>query len=85
MKEFWVYTLMRLGLFLGAFLIVFGVWFAVAGEVTVWVAIVIAFLLSGIASFVLLDKQRAKFAQKVEHRARPIEEKFEAMRTREDD
>jgi hypothetical protein len=83
-KEFWIYTLMRLGLFVGAFCIVFGLWFVIADEVPVVWVIVIAFVISGVLSLVLLDKQRAAFAQKVETRARPIEEKFDEMRTKED-
>lgn len=85
MKEFWVYTLMRLGLFVGAFLIVFGLWFVIAGEVDVLWAVVVAFVVSGIGSYVLLERQRSAFAEKVEARARPIEQKFDAMRTKEDD
>jgi branched-subunit amino acid permease len=84
-KEFWVYTLMRLGLFVGAFCIVFGVWFLIADEVDVLWAVVIAFVISGVASYVLLERQRSAFAQKVEARAKPIEQKFDAMRTKEDD
>ncbi len=85
MKEFWIYTLMRLGLFVGAFCIVFGIWLLVADSVDLLWVIVIAFLLSGIASFVLLQRQRNAFAQKVEGRAGRINEKYEEMRAREDD
>ena len=85
MKEFWIYTGMRLGLFIGAFCIVFGIWFLVADEVNVLIVLVIAFLLSGLLSYVLLEKQRNAFAQKVEGRAGRISEKYEEMRAKEDD
>ena len=60
-------------------------------EQTTWLVIaglgcaILAFIISGVLSLVLLDKQRTAFAQKVETRARPIEEKFDAMRSKEDD
>ena len=84
MKEFWIYTALRLGLFVGAFLIVFGVWFLVDDSVPVLWVLVAAFVISGVLSLVLLDKQRAAFAQKVEARARPIEAKFDEMKSKED-
>lgn len=85
MKEFWIYTGMRLGLFVGAFCMVFGVWFLVADSVNLVIVIVIAFIVSGIASYVLLERQRAAFAAKVEGRAGRITEKYEEMRSKEDD
>lgn len=84
MKEFWIYTAMRLGLFLGAFAIVFGIWLLMADSVPVVWAIVIAFLISGVASFLLLDQQRNAFAQKVEARAGKVSERYEAARAKED-
>lgn len=84
MKEFWVYTALRLALFVGAFLIVFGIWALVADEINLLWAIVIAFVLSGIGSFVLLDKQRAAFAARVEQRAGRVSERFEEIKAKED-
>ena len=84
MKEFWVYTLLRLGLFVGSFAIVFGIWFLVAESVTLLWVIVIAFVISGIASYFLLDRQRAAFASRVEARAQRASAAFEEMRARED-
>lgn len=83
-KEFWIYTAMRLGLFIGAFGIVFGAWFLVDDTVNVLVVIIVAFLLSGVASLVFLDRQRNAFAQKVEGRAGRISDKYEEMRSKED-
>ncbi|HWJ11386.1 MAG TPA: DUF4229 domain-containing protein [Nocardioides sp.] len=85
MKEFWIYTALRVGLFVGAFCIVFGVWFLVADSVNLLLVVVIAFLVSGLASYVLLERQRNAFALKVEDRAGRITEKYEEMRAKEDD
>ena len=84
MKEFWTYTLMRLGLFLGTFAIVFGVWFLITGDVPVLWVIVIAFVVSGVGSYYLLERQRGEFAAKVEGRAARATERFEAQRSKED-
>ena len=84
MKEFWVYTLLRLGLFVGSFAIVFGIWFLVTGDVPVLWVIVIAFAASGVGSYWLLERQREAFAAKVEGRASRASEKFEAQRAKED-
>lgn len=82
-KEFWVYTGLRVALFVATFLVVFGVWFAI-GDVQVTWAVVVAFLISAPASYVLLNRQRDAFAQKVEVRAGRITEKYEAARAKED-
>lgn len=84
MKEFWVYTLLRVALFLGSFGIIFGVWFAITQDVPVLWAVVIAFVISGIGSYVLLERQRDAFAAKVEGRAARISEKLEESRSKED-
>jgi len=83
-KEFWVYTLMRLGLFLGSFAIVFGIWFLVTGDVPVIWVVVIAFAVSGVGSYYLLERQREQFAVKVEGRAAKVSQKLEAQRAKED-
>lgn len=84
MKEFWVYTLLRLLFFLAAFAVVFGIWFGISGDVPVVWVVVIAFVVSMPASYVLLNKQRAAFAAKVETRASQAAGKFEEMRAKED-
>jgi uncharacterized membrane protein len=83
-KEFWVYTLLRLGLFLGTSAIVFGVWFLVSGDVPVLWVIVIAFVVSGVGSYYLLERQREAFAAKVEGRASKAAQKLEEQRSKED-
>ncbi|MBM9461099.1 DUF4229 domain-containing protein [Nocardioides sp. zg-536] len=84
MKEFWIYTGLRIAMFIGTFCIVFGLWFLVADSVNVLLVMVIAFLISGVASYVLLERQRNAFAQRVEGRAGRISEKYEEMRSKED-
>ncbi|MCX6400374.1 MAG: DUF4229 domain-containing protein [Propionibacteriales bacterium] len=85
MKEFWIYTGLRVGLFIGAACIVFGVWFLVADSVNMLAVVVIAFLISGIASYVLLERQRSAFANRVAGRADRIVDRFEESRAKEDE
>ena len=83
MKEFWVYTLLRVGLFIGSFAIVFGIWFIFDDVPVLWV-VVIAFIVSGVGSYFILERQREEFAAKVESRAAKASQKFEAQRSKED-
>jgi hypothetical protein len=83
-KEFVVYTLLRLVLFAASFAIVAGIWLAVADEVPVMWVFVIAFVISGLASYFVLNPQRERFAQRVEERARRASAAFEAHKARED-
>ncbi|HWJ81933.1 MAG TPA: DUF4229 domain-containing protein [Nocardioides sp.] len=85
MKEFWIYTLLRVALFLGSFGIVFGIWYAISGDVPVLWAVVIAFVISGVGSYVLLQRQRDAFAVKVEQRAARVTERYEAAKAKEDE
>ena len=84
MKEFWVYTGLRVLLFLASLGIVVGAWFLVAGEVPVVWAVIVAFLMSGVGSYFVLNVQRARFAQRVERRAERMTSKIEEMRAKED-
>ena len=83
-KEFWIYTLMRFALFVGSLGIVVGVWLLAAGQVQILWAIVIAFLISGLGSYVLLDRQREALARRVQERAETMTTKVEKMRAKED-
>jgi hypothetical protein len=83
-KEFWIYTLLRVVLFLASLGIVVGVWFLVAGEAPVLWAVVIAFLMSGIGSYFLLNHQREALARRVQTRAEAMSAKVEEMRSKED-
>ena len=84
MKEFVVYTALRLVLFVAAFGIVAGIWLAVSDNVPVMWALVIALVVSGALSYFVLDPQRERFARRVDERARRATAAFEAMKARED-
>ncbi|MEI7055971.1 DUF4229 domain-containing protein [Nocardioides sp. CCNWLW239] len=81
MKEFWIYTGLRLLSLVATFGIVAGVWSLVAGEVDIFFAVIVAFVISGVLSFFVLDPQRRAFAEKVEARAAKA---VEAARAKED-
>jgi hypothetical protein len=83
-KEFWIYTGLRVALFLGSLAIVSGIWAVATGEVPILWAVVLAFLISGIGSYYLLARQREAFAQRVERRAQRATAKIEEMRSKED-
>jgi len=83
-KEFWIYTLLRIVLFLGSLGIVVGVWRLVDDEVPVFWAVVIAFVMSGLGSYFLLNRPREALAQRVDQRAQRMTSKLEEMRTKED-
>ena len=81
-----MYTGLRVGLFLGAFAIVAAGWALGTGTTAVpvlWVA-VIALIVSGAASYKLLDAQRAALANNVQSRAERATAKFEEMKAKED-
>lgn len=84
MKEFWIYTGLRVVLFAASLGIVVGVWFLFAESVPIWWAVVIAFLMSGIGSYFLLNAPREALARRVETRAERMSSKFEQMRAKED-
>lgn len=85
MKEFWIYTLLRLVIFLGSLALVVGLWFLFADEVPVFWAVVIAFVLSGIGSYFALNRPREALAQRVDQRAQKMSTKLEEMRAKEDE
>lgn len=86
MRAFAVYSLLRLGLFLGTFVVVAGLWKLVSGadDVPVVWAAAIALLVSGVVSLFLLDRQRAEVARGVEARADRAKARFERLRAAED-
>ena len=85
MKEFLVYTGLRIALFLASLGTVIGVWaLATGGRVNLLISVVLAFLVSGVASYYLLSRQRAAFARRVEERASRATAAFEARKARED-
>ena len=84
MKEFWIYTAMRIVLFVASLALVIGVWMMFADEANILWAVVIAFVLSGLASYFLLNRQREAFARRVDERAQRVTSKFEEMKAKED-
>jgi uncharacterized membrane protein YfcA len=83
-KEFVVYTGLRILLFLATLGVVLGAWVLLADEANLFVAVVIAFVLSGVGSYYLLERQRSAFASRVEARAERASAAFEERRARED-
>ncbi len=81
-KEFAVYTLSRIGLFVAAYAIVVGVYLLVTGGSSVpllW-PVIVAALISSVASVTMLRGQRERFAASVEQRARRAAARNEAHR-----
>jgi mannitol-specific phosphotransferase system IIBC component len=83
-KEFVIYTALRLGLFAASLVVVVGVWMLLADTVPILWPVVISFVVSGLASYFLLNRQREAFARRVERRAARMQERFEEMKAKED-
>jgi hypothetical protein len=83
-KEFLIYTALRIALFLAAFAIVLGVWGLFTDSVPVILAIIVAFAVSGVASYFMLNNARERLAVKVQGRAQSAAAKFEERKARED-
>lgn len=85
MREFAIYTALRLGLFVAAFAVVAGIWLlATGGDLPILPPLIVAFIASGVASWFLLDRQRSAFAARVDSRARRAAQAFDERRSRED-
>ena len=82
MREYWVYTGLRVLVFLATFAIVSAIWMLASGNLDWLWALLIAFVVSGVASYTLLNGPRQAFAAKVDARASRT---IEAMRSKEDD
>ena len=84
-KEFAVYTLMRLLLFVAVLAVVLGLWILVVGhQASLLWPLLVSFVLSGVLSVFLLNRPREAFARKVESRAHRAAARFEARRGAED-
>jgi uncharacterized membrane protein len=83
-KEFWIYTALRVALFAASFGIVVGVWFLFAESVPILWALVVALLISGLGSYFVLDRQREALARRVQTRAEAMTSKIEEMKAKED-
>ncbi len=86
MKEFVVYTAARFGLFIVAWAAVAGVWLLATGgdPIPVLWPLLLAAVISTVASIYLLAGLRASFTEKVNERAHRMSSRFEEMRAKED-
>lgn len=85
MKEFVVYTALRLLLLVASFGIVAGIWAMLdGGQFHLFWTVILAFLISGVASWFLLSRPREAFAARMEDRAARTSAAFEARKARED-
>lgn len=86
MKEFVVYTVLRIVLFLASFGVIVGIMaLAFGGRYNLFWAVILAFLISGVASYFILNRQREDFARRVETRAAKASAAFEERKAREDE
>jgi uncharacterized membrane protein YfcA len=83
-KEFVVYTGLRLLMMVATFGIVIGVWLLLADRANIFVALIVALVVSGVGSYFLLNRPRAAFARRVEERASRAVKAFEEMKAKED-
>ena len=85
-KEFTVYTLGRLGLFVAAYAHVVGIYMLAAGtsHIPVIWPFLVAVVLSAVASYYLLKGPRERFALRVQERAANATRRFEEARAKED-
>lgn len=86
MREFAIYTAARLGLFVASYALVVGVYLLVSGSTSVplvW-PLVVAAVISAVASYKMLAVPRARFAASVERRAQAASARFEQARSKED-
>lgn len=84
MKEFVVYTGLRILLFLASLGVVVGLWVLVAGEANLLACFVIALVASGVGSYYLLNGPREALARRVDARARAATARFEERKAKED-
>ena len=87
MKEFLIYTVSRLGLFVASYALVVGVYLLATGadEIPMFWPFLVAIVISSFASVYLLKAQRARFAEVVERRATAASRRFEENRSKEDE
>jgi hypothetical protein len=83
-KEFVVYTAARVGLFVASLLVFLGVFAAFGSSSWLW-PVVLAALVSAVASYFLLQGPRARFAARVDSRASAMARRFEEARSKEDE
>ena len=84
MKEFWIYTGLRLLLFAASVALVGGTWLTVSDSANLMWILIISLVISGLASYFLLGRQRSALAHHVDDRARRASTKIEEMKAKED-
>ena len=84
-KEFAVYTALRLGLFVVCYAVLGGLYLLLFGSqgVVLW-PFLLAVVVSSVLSVTLLRRQREAFALRVQQRAEQASARFEERRSRED-
>jgi len=82
-KDFLVYTVARLGLLVASFLVIGGIFRAVGSD-NVLLVLILAAVVSAVASYYLLQGPRARFAARVDSRASRVAQRFEESRAKED-
>ena len=87
MKEFVIYTVSRLGLFVAVYAVIVAAYLLVTGEsaVPIFWPFLLAIVISSVASVYLLKGQRARFAAVVQRRAEGASRRVEESRAKEDD
>jgi hypothetical protein len=83
-KEFWIYTALRLLLFAASVVVIGGIWLALSDSANVMWVLVLSLVLSGLASYFLLGRQRSALARHVDERARRASARFEELKAKED-
>ena len=86
MKEFVIYTLARIGLFVASYAVIAGIYLLVTGGDTLpllW-PLLLAAVVSAVASYYLLRGQRDRFAAVVQRHAEAASARFEERRAKED-
>ena len=59
MKEFWIYTGLRILLFAASVALVAGIWLTVSSSANLMWILIVSLVLSGLASYFLLGRQRS--------------------------
>ena len=84
MKEFWIYTGLRILLFAASVALVAGIWLTVSSSSNLMWILIVSLVLSGLASYFLLGRQRSALAHHVDDRARRASAKLDEMKAKED-
>jgi mannitol-specific phosphotransferase system IIBC component len=85
-KDFATYTLARIGLFVAAYAVIAGVYMLAtrSDSVPILWPLLLAAVVSAVASYYLLRGPRERFAARVDARASAAARRFEEVRSKED-